>query len=147
MSAFPHSFPPLLSSCFGDWGELPGVAVPAPSSSTGMPFTDCHERFGLEQVDVHCKCGQKWSRLHPFSCPHARAHKAKLLSLTDKRIFTPNEILRTVQGTKIFAGWAPKNRVIKEKQGTRLIGEAIGDVARRKGFLIILQSYSKRITL
>ncbi len=36
VSAFPHSLTLLVSSCFRAWGELPGVAVPAPPSSTGM---------------------------------------------------------------------------------------------------------------
>ncbi len=33
-------------------------------------FADYHDRFGHEEVDVHCRCGQKRSRLHPFSCSH-----------------------------------------------------------------------------
>ena len=80
-------------------------------------FADYHERFGHEEVDVHCRCGQKRSRLHPFSCPHARLHRAKLFSLADRRPFTPNEILGTAQGVKIFAEWAPKTELFRRNRG------------------------------
>ena len=64
-------------------------------------FADYHERFGHKEADVYCRCGQKRSRLHLFSCPHARSYRAKLFSLADKRPFTPNEILGTAQ-TELF---------------------------------------------
>ncbi len=66
-------------------------------------FADYQDRLGHEEVDVPCRCGQKWSRFHHFSCLHTRLHKAKLFSLTDKRSFTPNEILETAEGVKSFA--------------------------------------------
>ena len=79
-------------------------------------FADYHDRFGHEEVDVHCRCGQKRSRLHPFSCSHARLHRAKLFSLTDKRPFTPNEILGTAEGVKLFAEWAPKTELFRKNR-------------------------------
>lgn len=35
-------------------------------------FADYHDRDGHEKVDVYCRCGQKRSRLHMYSCLHAR---------------------------------------------------------------------------
>lgn len=72
--------------------------------------------FGHEEADVRCRCGQKRARLHLFSCSHARSHRAKLFSLTDKRLFTPNEILGTAKGVKIFAEWAPKTEPFRRNR-------------------------------
>lgn len=74
-------------------------------------FADYHDRFGHEKVDVHYRYGQKWSQLHPFFCLYARSHRAKLFNLTDKKLFTPNEISGTAKGVKRFAEWAPKTRL------------------------------------
>ena len=41
-------------------------------------FSAYHERFGHEETDTHCVCGQKQAQLHPFSCAHARKHKPHL---------------------------------------------------------------------
>lgn len=43
-------------------------------------FADHHDRFGHEEVDVRCRCGQKRARLHPFSCSHARSHTQNCLA-------------------------------------------------------------------
>ena len=80
-------------------------------------FADYHDRFGHEKVDVQCKCGQRRSRLHLFSCSHARSHRAKLFSLTDKRPFTPSEILGTAKGVELFAEWAPKKELFRRNRG------------------------------
>ena len=77
-------------------------------------FADYHERFGREEVDIRCRCGQERSRLHTFSCPHARSHRAKLFSLVDKRQLIPNKILGTAQGVKISAEWAPKTELFQK---------------------------------
>ena len=45
------------------------------------------------------------------------AHRAKLFSLTDKRLFTLNEILGTVQEVKIFVEWAPKTELFRRNWG------------------------------
>ncbi len=71
-------------------------------------FADYHERFGHEEEDIYCKCGQRRSKYHPFSRSSARALKVKLFSVTDKRLVTPKEVLGTTQGIKMFAEWAPK---------------------------------------
>ncbi len=78
---------------------------------------DYHERFGHEEVDIHGGCGQGRSRLHLFSCSHARSHRAKLFSLIEKRPFTPNKILGTVQGIKVFAEWAPRTELFRRNRG------------------------------
>ena len=75
-----------------------------------------HERFGHEEVNIRCRCGQRRSRLRPLSCPHARSHRAKLFSLVDKRPFTPKEILGTAQGVKVFAEWAPKKELFRRNK-------------------------------
>lgn len=58
-------------------------------------FADYHERFGHEEEDIRCKCGQRRSRLHPFLCAKARPYRAKLFSITEKRPLTPEEVLGT----------------------------------------------------
>ena len=42
---------------------------------------------------------------------------AKLFSVADRRPFTPNEILGTAQGVKIFAEWAPKTELFRRNRG------------------------------
>ena len=74
-------------------------------------FADNHERFGHEEEDIYCKCGQRRSKSHPFSCSSARVLKVKLFSVTDKRLVTPKEVLGTTQGIKMFAEWAPKTEL------------------------------------
>lgn len=46
-----------------------------------------------------------------------RIVRDKLFSLTDNRPFTPNEILGTAQGVKIFAEWAPKTELFWRNRG------------------------------
>ncbi len=65
-------------------------------------FADYHERFSHEEADLRCRCGQKRSQLHLFSYLHARSYRAKLFGLTDKKLFTPNEILGKAKRVKIF---------------------------------------------
>ena len=80
-------------------------------------FAAYYDIFGHEEVNVHCRCDQKRSRLRPFSCSHARSHRAKLFSLTDKRLFTTNEILGTAEGVKLFAEWASKTDLFRRNRG------------------------------
>ncbi len=74
-------------------------------------FADYHDRFEYEKVDVDYSCDQKWLRLHPFSCSNTRSNRAKLFRLTDKRPFTPNEILGTDEEVKLFVELAPKTKL------------------------------------
>lgn len=55
-----------------------------------------------------------------------RIVRDKLFSLTDNRPFTPNEILGTAQGVKIFAERAPKTEL-------SYFGET-GNTANRRGY-------------
>ena len=41
-------------------------------------FSAYHERFGHEETDADCVCGQRRAQLHPFSCPKAREHRLHL---------------------------------------------------------------------
>ena len=66
-------------------------------------FADYQDRFGHEKLVIYCGYGLKGSRLHTFSYLHARLHRAKLFSPTDKRSFTSNEIFETAKGVKLFA--------------------------------------------
>lgn len=66
-------------------------------------FADYHERFGHEEEDIRYKCGQRRSRLHPFSCANVRPYRAKLFSITEKRSLTTKKVLGTTQGVKMFA--------------------------------------------
>ena len=79
-------------------------------------FADYHERFGHEEQDLHCECGRRRSQLHPFSCPNARAHRPKLWCKTLKRHFTPEEILGTPEGVRIFAEWAPATGLFRRNR-------------------------------
>ena len=79
-------------------------------------FADYHERFGHEEEDKRCKCGQRRSRLHPFSCTNARPYRAKLFSITEKRPLTTKEVLGTTQGVKSFAEWAPRTDLFQRKK-------------------------------
>ncbi len=66
-------------------------------------FVDYHERFGHEEEDIYCKCGQRGSKSHPFSCSSARALRVKLFSVIDRRLLTQKEVPGTAQGIKMFA--------------------------------------------
>ena len=66
----------------------------------------CSSFAGLEEGSLQVR--PETVATSPFFIPHARSHRAKLFSLADKRPFTPNEILGTAQGVKIFVEWAPK---------------------------------------
>ena len=84
---------------------------------------DYHERFGHKEEDLRCKCGQRRSRLHPFSCPDARPNRAGLFSMVDKRPLTTKEVLGTTQGVKVFAEWAPKSELFqRKKEPDELVG-------------------------
>ncbi len=82
-------------------------------------FADYHERFGHEEEDIYCKCGQRRSKSHPFSCSSARALRVKLFSITDRRPLTPKEVLGTAQGIKMFAEWAPKTELFTRSKRMR----------------------------
>lgn len=79
-------------------------------------FADYHERFGHKEADLQCRCGQKRSQLHHFSCLHARSHRAQLFGLTDKKPFTPNKILETAKEVKIFVKWTPKTELFQKNR-------------------------------
>ena len=80
-------------------------------------FADYHERCGHEEEDTRCRCGQRRSRLHPFSCADARPHRARLFSIAHKRPLSAKEVLGTTQGGKKFAEWAPKTELFERKRG------------------------------
>lgn len=70
---------------------------------------------------MQCKCGQRRARLHPFSCPIARPHRAKLFSVDKKRPLTPSEILGSPEGLRLFASWAPETKLFGRNKSS---GEA-----------------------
>ena len=67
-------------------------------------FRAYHERFGHEEKDADCVCGQRRAQLNPFSCPKAREHR---LHLWRQRQLSPEEVLGTTEGVAVFAKWAP----------------------------------------
>ena len=78
---------------------------------------DYHERFGHKEEDIYCKCGQRRSKSHPFSCSSARALRFKLFSVIDRRLLTQKEVLDTAQGIKTFAKWATKRNCLHGVKG------------------------------
>ena len=82
-------------------------------------FADYHERFGHEEEDIYCKCGQRRSKAHPFSCSSIRALRVKLFSIKYRRPLTPKEVLGTAQGIKMFAEWAPKTELFTRSKRMR----------------------------
>ena len=70
-------------------------------------FSAYHERFGHEETDLHCVCGQKRAQLHPFSCAHAKKHKPHLWCKKLQRQLAPEEVLGTPEGVGAFAKRAP----------------------------------------
>lgn len=66
-------------------------------------LADYHERFGHDEQDLHCQCGQNCAQLHPFSCPKARPHRGRLLYRKLGRQLSPDEVLGTPEGVEIFA--------------------------------------------
>lgn len=70
-------------------------------------FSAYHEKFGHEETDTHCRCGQKRAQLHPFSCPNARQHRTLLWCKKQRRQVAPEEVLGTSEGVAFFARWAP----------------------------------------
>ena len=86
-------------------------------------FADYHERFGHEEEHIHCKCGQRRSKSHPFSCSSARAFRFKLFSITDRRLLTQKEVMGTSQGIKMFAEWAPRTELFRRSKRMRDVEE------------------------
>ncbi len=82
-------------------------------------FADYHKRLGHEEEDIYCKCGQRRSKSHPFSCSSVRTLRIKLFSITDRRTLTPKEVLGTAQGIKMFAEWAPKTDLFARSKKMR----------------------------
>lgn len=74
-------------------------------------FADYYKRFGHEEAEMQYKCGQRRARLHLFSCPTARLHRAKLFSIDKKKPVTPSKILGLPEEMRLFAGWAPKTKL------------------------------------
>ena len=86
-------------------------------------FADYHERFGHEEEHIHCNCGQRRSKSHPFSCSSARAFRFKLFSITDRRLLTQKEVMGTAQGIKMFAEWAPWTELFGRSKRMRDVEE------------------------
>lgn len=95
-------------------GEVLGWLIAARSGH--RHFADYHERFGHDEEDLRCGCGQRRSQLHPFSCSNARAHRAKLWCKTQKGQLTPAEILGTPEGIKLFAEWPPATELFRRNR-------------------------------
>lgn len=85
-------------------------------------IADYYERFGHEEEDIRCKCGQRRSRLHPFSCAKARPYRAKLFSISEKKPLTPKEVLGTTQGVKCLQNGLQKRSYFREKTCEELVG-------------------------
>ena len=81
-------------------------------------FADYHEKSGHEEVELHCKCGQRRARLHTFSCSTARPLRVKLFSIDKKRPLTPSEILGTPEGVRLFASWAPETKIFSRNKNS-----------------------------
>ena len=79
-------------------------------------FADYHERFGHEEEDMYCKCGQRRSKSHPFSCSSARALRVNLFSVIDRRLLTQKEVSGKAQG---IAEWAPKTELFTRSKRMR----------------------------
>ena len=87
--------------------------------------------FGLASIFSSGSLPLTSDPLTTAPCSHARSHRAKLFSLTEKRPFTSNEILGTAEGVKIFAEWAPKTELFRRNRGH---GGVIGVIVGRKEF-------------
>lgn len=89
-------------------------------------FADYYERFGHDEKDLHCQCGKKRDRLHPFSCPKARPQRGILLCKKLGRQLSPKEVLGTPERVKVFAEWSlamklfGRNRIGGHKRKVRL---------------------------
>lgn len=68
-----------------------------------------------KEENIQSKCGQKRSRLHPFSCADTRPYRAKLFSITEKRRLTTKRSLRDEQGYKNVYKMGSKNGAISEE--------------------------------
>ena len=75
------------------------------------PFRGLPRKVGHKEAEMQCKCGQRRARLHPFSCPTARPHRARLFSIDKKKPLTPSEIVGSPEGVRLFAGWAPETKL------------------------------------
>lgn len=71
-------------------------------------FAAYHERFGHEETDSNCVCGQKRAQLHPFSRAHARKHRLHLWCNKRQRQLASNEVL----GTDSFCKVGTRDRVV-----------------------------------
>lgn len=61
-------------------------------------------------------CAARGGRDFILFLARTRSHRAKLFSLTEKRPLTPNEILGTAEGIKLFAEWAPKTELFRRNR-------------------------------
>ena len=109
-------------------GEVLGWLIAARSGHGH--FADYHERLGHEEEYTYCKCGQRRSNSHQFSCSSARALRVKLFSVIDRRLLTQKEVLDTAQGIKMFAEWAPKTELFTRSKRMRMLMSKPGLVRR-----------------
>ena len=87
-------------------------------------FSAYHERFGHEETDAECVCGQRRAQLHPFSCPKAREHRLHLWCKKRQRQLSPEEVLGTPEGVAVFAKWAPATGLFHRRySGLDVFGE------------------------
>ena len=97
-------------------------------------FSAYHERFGHEETDAECVCGQRRAQLHPFSCPKAREHRLHLWCKKRQRQLSPEEVLGTPEGVAVFAKWAPATGLFHRRySGLDVFGEGEDDGVQEKG--------------
>lgn len=82
-------------------------------------FADYYKKFGYEEEDIQCKCGQRRLRLHLSPCANARPHKAKLFSIIEKRPLTTKSSSRDNPGCENDCKIDSKNGAISEEKSTQ----------------------------
>ncbi len=87
-------------------------------------FADYHEKFGHEEENIYCKCGQKRLKAHLFSCSSIKVLRVKLFSIKDRRPLIPKEVLGIAQDIKMFAKWALKTKLFTRSKKMREEEEA-----------------------
>jgi len=80
-------------------------------------FAEYHRRFKHEDAVLECECGSPRAPMHPFRCPRGAAHRGLLFASSKGRVLTPDEVLGMVQGTRIFAKWAPATGLFRRHPG------------------------------
>ena len=93
-------------------------------------FAAYHERFGHEETDSNCVCGQKRAQLHRLGCAHAMKHRLHLWCDKRQRQLAPDEVLGTPEGVTAFAKWEPATGLFHRRYG---VGEENGVGEWKKG--------------